>query len=1262
MSDRVPPAIANTELEAALARARGRGGVAAQRRLKAIHLTILRRYTVQLQAVIGGGAESRSPRGRLQSIQDRIVFLEEGNYPERFAPVIPPLTVDSDSDCSLLEVEGSDEEAANQPATSSAAPEIPPWRIQELSIAPEEVPPWRRPQSPASASFTGDRSGACDSACGWLECEIPASAIFVSADYSCCEAQAIWPGTACIYVFVLSYAVRDSTCRGEALVEFWAELIRQGKELEALYHIDDKFAIVQEICNLDHSVITAYRFNPRFAKKPRDKSRMHKSKPDDLWKKDPDTPGAEQFAYSAQDSSGVYMLEWIADSGAGVLKDSAAAKSKEGVTVKFDTHMHGEEDKDFHPTAYAAFVINTVPKAEDEVTRFEKATGRSHCHCNTKGIANDTVTCSRHTDARNANSRGVFGESLHAQEYMEHCMEKSVKITCQQEGAFDLVYCHTKCQLANGLTKAWELGSAILDAMQVRQDAVTWNCIAYLCSRAQHWKEALCMLLGADLPGFNAALRSAVGAWAQALRLLRAMACRVLEPDQVSFGSMSVAWRSAEELLLEMPRRQIQRGLVAWNALTADTAATSAWARGLARLRRRRCQGDAALDCRTFQPALSAVWPHALQVLRQMQREVEPDALSRNQALASAPWQTALAWLPQVEAVAFSAMAAPWATGVVLLGQLVRSRLDDAVAWAGAIGSSRWDLALQLQHAATPSQICANSALSACEKLRAWQPALATLLHRDDADRVSFNSCISACQAAEWPLALRLAELSAAKGPLLVDDFNALLASCEDAPWNVALAILEDLKEKLLVPDIFSFNSAMSALKSESWQRALILFEEMTFARVAPDVLSFGCALQACATARAWRHALELLRHMEELSIPGNPLIHGSALLACGAHGAAAAPLLARLREEPKKKKKKQRDEAPKAAATGATGTSKPSALKMLRPRKSGRHFTLSVALPASIMDNAQGGELKAVLVGHIARALTIYGVDEVVIFEDRSDAEMSDQEGVSNAMAFFARNLQYLEMPQYLRKPLVPMHKDLKWVGLLAPLDAPHHMKKYERMPYREGVVLRNQKDWPSPVEGEKGVWVNCGLSDPVWVAGKEIPSDLRITVRLEESGGDGKGRGRGGRGSGGGRGQGGGGRGQSSATPRGVAVEPSEPRTKAGLYWGFQTRLAGNLKAVFEECPFGSYDLSIGTSERGEALGLGRLPKFQHLLLAFGGLGGFEEVIADAKSGYDEADPKSLFHRYVNVCPRQKSRTIRTEEALLIALTTLDPLLPDG
>ncbi|CAE7022917.1 SPOUT1 [Symbiodinium natans] len=360
-----------------------------------------------------------------------------------------------------------------------------------------------------------------------------------------------------------------------------------------------------------------------------------------------------------------------------------------------------------------------------------------------------------------------------------------------------------------------------------------------------------------------------------------------------------------------------------------------------------------------------------------------------------------------------------------------------------------------------------------------------------------------------------------------------------------------------------------------------------------------------------------------------------------------------RKREEPDEGSGHGEEEAAGQPKTGPGrgATSKPSAVQMLKP-KSGRLTTLSVALPASIVENAQGGELKAVLVGQIARALTIYGVDEVVIFEDRSDAAASEEDGVSNSMAFFVRNLQYLETPQYLRKQLVPVHKDLKWVGLLAPLDAPHHLRKYENLAYREGVVLKKQMDRPhtDSEEGEqKGCWVNCGLADPVWVAGSEIATDVRVTVRLDE---EPSGRGRGGRGSG---------RGRGATTRRGRAVDPREPRERLGLYWGFQTRLAGSLKAVFDECPWeGGYDLSIGTSERGESLGLGRLPKFRHLLLAFGGLGGFEEVLADAKSGYKaDTDPASLFGRYVNVCPRQKSRTIRTEEALLIALAILDPLV---
>lgn len=334
---------------------------------------------------------------------------------------------------------------------------------------------------------------------------------------------------------------------------------------------------------------------------------------------------------------------------------------------------------------------------------------------------------------------------------------------------------------------------------------------------------------------------------------------------------------------------------------------------------------------------------------------------------------------------------------------------------------------------------------------------------------------------------------------------------------------------------------------------------------------------------------------------------------------------------------KRKREDDVGTGAPLVEDTSRPTALHMLKPKK-GRKHTVAVAVPASIVENAQSWELKAMLVGQIARALTIFSVDEIVIYEDKADAPKSqDDETVSKAMEFFARNLQYLETPQYLRRQLLPFHRDLKWVGLLSPLDAPHHLRMRERLAYREGAVLPADKAPARPKgEQEPGVWVNCGLKDPVWVVGAEIPSDVRVTVRLEaEEPGD--------------------------TERRGAACPPEEPRLKMGLYWGYQVRLAKSLKAVFDECPHeGGYDLTLGTSERGEALGMSKMPKFRNLLLAFGGVGGFEEVVREELSGYtDIADPSSLFTKYINICPKQTSRTIRTEEAVMMALSVLGTVL---
>lgn len=61
-----------------------------------------------------------------------------------------------------------------------------------------------------------------------------------------------------------------------------------------------------------------------------------------------------------------------------------------------------------------------------------------------------------------------------------------------------------------------------------------------------------------------------------------------------------------------------------------------------------------------------------------------------------------------------------------------------------------------------------------------------------------------------------------------------------------------------------------------------------------------------------------------------------------------------------------------------------------------------------------------------------------------------------------------------------------------------------------------------------------------------------------------------------------------------------------------------------------------------------------YNHALVVFGGLHGIEAALeSDEMLQVDDAS--LLFNQYLNVLPNQGSRTIRTEEAILVALTGL-------
>lgn len=51
-----------------------------------------------------------------------------------------------------------------------------------------------------------------------------------------------------------------------------------------------------------------------------------------------------------------------------------------------------------------------------------------------------------------------------------------------------------------------------------------------------------------------------------------------------------------------------------------------------------------------------------------------------------------------------------------------------------------------------------------------------------------------------------------------------------------------------------------------------------------------------------------------------------------------------------------------------------------------GRSYTVSVALPGSVLDNAQSPELRTYLAGQIARACVVFCVDEIVVFDEHGE------------------------------------------------------------------------------------------------------------------------------------------------------------------------------------------------------------------------------------------------------------------------------------
>uniref|UniRef100_A0A0K0EAN5 Methyltransferase n=1 Tax=Strongyloides stercoralis TaxID=6248 RepID=A0A0K0EAN5_STRER len=305
------------------------------------------------------------------------------------------------------------------------------------------------------------------------------------------------------------------------------------------------------------------------------------------------------------------------------------------------------------------------------------------------------------------------------------------------------------------------------------------------------------------------------------------------------------------------------------------------------------------------------------------------------------------------------------------------------------------------------------------------------------------------------------------------------------------------------------------------------------------------------------------------------------------------------------------------------------------------RPYHLTIAIPGSIMNNAQCPELMAYLASQVARAATLHCVDKIIVYDETS--QMTDhqikayysgdwtgeeyvKEDTIECNFHLARILEYLECPQYLRKALFPMQKPLKFAGLMNPLDAKNHLRADDlSIPYREAVILKESKK-----EG-KGEICNIGLEKKLRLNEEcYLPKNTRITVKLNDLDK------------------------QNDKYYKGSLTNSRSIRETDGLYWGYNVEIIKSLSEVLKN----DYDIKIVINEKGERPQRARFTviknKVNNILIVFGGFNGITTALKSDEMLASKSI-EELFDNCITCLPDSGSNSIRTEEAILISLTEL-------
>ncbi|MBO3833027.1 MAG: hypothetical protein FGF51_06525 [Candidatus Brockarchaeota archaeon] len=272
----------------------------------------------------------------------------------------------------------------------------------------------------------------------------------------------------------------------------------------------------------------------------------------------------------------------------------------------------------------------------------------------------------------------------------------------------------------------------------------------------------------------------------------------------------------------------------------------------------------------------------------------------------------------------------------------------------------------------------------------------------------------------------------------------------------------------------------------------------------------------------------------------------------------------------------------------------------------------VSILLPASVIGVSEDLRIKTFRAGLVGRAAAIFMVDEIIIYLDNHDAESMGNQKV------FSKLLNYMVVPQYLRRLVFKKQEELRFAGLLPPLKIPSHtvpasLKHIKPGSFRLAVV----------VKAERGRLVlEAGLEKTLLAPVPDPPLETKVgsivLAKVED--------------------------------PSRLSARIVSPR-ESPFYLGYRVSTPRRTLGEFLR----SVDaVKIGTSKYGEPVWrrLGELRRLfssgKRVMVAFGSPSmGLREMLAG-----EGVRVEDVFSILVNTVGEQGVETVRTEEALYITL----------